>query len=429
MTITQVMTMQAGSSVVLRYIRFEMGRQIENANNYWETTTQKSLTWFNSQCTAWVRTTTGQVCLAFGDGDETSQEIMRNQLGWYRSPELPALKVTDRGLEATLIATLTPAQAFTIMNPFFEQLPQSHFPPQIHLPSIWMQGLDQSSEWHQISQNPFPAPSLHSCDYQTKCWSTKRGRTNSERMPNGWTRFKCQTGESFPFSSALATVSVKERSQKIGIWWYAQRNHIHKQLRRAVGELIRFTALQHRSRQFCAGKEELNMQLTMSLSLRCRMEHAWNSFRGASRIAAETGRDHIYLFLYSPFDSEFVVANPPDSGRYYWTFDRDGGQRLTEQEVETMGLPRPVFESMRPRVIGLLDEEENKILRSVISARGFDPDTQDLAVTMGYPLIDVEPLIESARELFGFNNSAEEAQAEGEGEDAISMPGAWRSGF
>jgi hypothetical protein len=102
----------------------------------------------------------------------------------------------------------------------------------------------------------------------------------------------------------------------------------------------------------------------------------------------------VYLFLFTPqvdvMDNLITVTNPPDTEKYYWAFDPDGLDRLTHEAVEEFGLPTVEFSTELWG--GRWDERESDMIRKFHVAKGFDPYTQDAAIAMGYPLIDIEEM-------------------------------------
>jgi hypothetical protein len=102
----------------------------------------------------------------------------------------------------------------------------------------------------------------------------------------------------------------------------------------------------------------------------------------------------VYLFLFPPqvdvVDGQLLVTNPPDTEKYYWAFDPDGLDRLTHDVAENFGLPAVEFST------DLWGRKWNKhdydMIHDFHVAKGFDPYTQDVAIAMGYPLIDVEEM-------------------------------------
>ncbi|KAJ6563971.1 hypothetical protein B0H19DRAFT_905484, partial [Mycena capillaripes] len=72
---------------------------------------------------------------------------------------------------------------------------------------------------------------------------------------------------------------------------------------------------------------------------------------------------------------------------YYWAFDPAGLDRLTFQPAEDLGLPIPEFSI---QLLGARwDETYHNTIRDFHAAKGFDPCSQDMAIAMGYPLVDL----------------------------------------
>ncbi|KAF8164366.1 hypothetical protein K438DRAFT_267966 [Mycena galopus ATCC 62051] len=110
-----------------------------------------------------------------------------------------------------------------------------------------------------------------------------------------------------------------------------------------------------------------------------------------------------YLFLFPPqveiLDGRFTVAFPLETERYYWAFDPDGLDRLTHAVAEEIGLPTPSFFL---HCFGMdCDEHKEDQIREFHAAKGFDPDSREAAIALGYPLVDIEALKTSVQELTG----------------------------
>ncbi|KAJ7901323.1 hypothetical protein B0H13DRAFT_1622094 [Mycena leptocephala] len=109
---------------------------------------------------------------------------------------------------------------------------------------------------------------------------------------------------------------------------------------------------------------------------------------------ADAPMDKVYLFLFPPqvevVDNLLTVTNPSDTKKYYWAFDPDGLNRLTHETVEDIGLPTIEFSIA---LMGMRWEESDyDMIRDFHVAKGFDPYSQDAAIAVGYPLIDIEEM-------------------------------------
>ncbi|KAJ7901329.1 hypothetical protein B0H13DRAFT_2028360 [Mycena leptocephala] len=109
---------------------------------------------------------------------------------------------------------------------------------------------------------------------------------------------------------------------------------------------------------------------------------------------ADAPTDKVYLFL-SPLqvdvvDNLITVTNPPDTEKYYWAFDPAGLNRLTHDVAEDFGLPTVEFLIYLHG--GRWEERDYDMIHDFHIAKGFNPYSQDAAIAMGYPLIDIEEM-------------------------------------
>ncbi|KAJ7930683.1 hypothetical protein B0H13DRAFT_2309307 [Mycena leptocephala] len=109
---------------------------------------------------------------------------------------------------------------------------------------------------------------------------------------------------------------------------------------------------------------------------------------------ADAPTDKVYLFLFTPpvelVDGQLLFTNSLDTEKYYWAFDPAGLDQLTYETTEEIGLPTPKF-SMYLAVHGW-DEHDYNMIHDFHVAKGFNPYSQDAAIAMGYPLIDIEEM-------------------------------------
>jgi hypothetical protein len=109
---------------------------------------------------------------------------------------------------------------------------------------------------------------------------------------------------------------------------------------------------------------------------------------------ADSPTDEVYLFLF-PADvgdsnGHLAVHLPPADQTYYWAFDPEGLDRLPQDVLDKLSLPRVNFRAL------VYGEKWKKEIYDAIaachSAKGFDPTSQDVAIELGYPLMDVDGL-------------------------------------
>ncbi|KAJ7636468.1 hypothetical protein FB45DRAFT_742742 [Roridomyces roridus] len=93
----------------------------------------------------------------------------------------------------------------------------------------------------------------------------------------------------------------------------------------------------------------------------------------------------------------YIFLCPPDQlasdGRYqvsdaaYWSVDPSGAERLTPEEAARVGFPE--FQ-LNIQLLGLRWAEDLYAgLREFHAAKGYDPDSPDLAKDLGYPLFEI----------------------------------------
>ncbi|KAJ6474267.1 hypothetical protein C8R45DRAFT_834851 [Mycena sanguinolenta] len=95
-----------------------------------------------------------------------------------------------------------------------------------------------------------------------------------------------------------------------------------------------------------------------------------------------------YLFLCSPEDfrtgpTSFRQPNCPA----YWSLDPSGSDPLSQEEASSLGFPSI---KLRTTVNALRwDETVYAGLRKFDQCKGFDPEIQDIAKELGYPLYEI----------------------------------------
>ncbi|EEB89796.1 hypothetical protein MPER_12073 [Moniliophthora perniciosa FA553] len=99
------------------------------------------------------------------------------------------------------------------------------------------------------------------------------------------------------------------------------------------------------------------------------------------------GTPPIYLFLHSVPMSVSELALWVDGQLYFWSFDKTGQSRMSEEECERRGLPVLTLVIRYPGYVWprLWPIYVYNTLRDWQKARGFNPATSDWARHMGYP--------------------------------------------
>ncbi|KAJ7274842.1 hypothetical protein C8J57DRAFT_1714590 [Mycena rebaudengoi] len=102
--------------------------------------------------------------------------------------------------------------------------------------------------------------------------------------------------------------------------------------------------------------------------------------------------DELYLFIFPPdveaINGTLAVRLPPKNETYYWSRDPQGLSAYTTSA--RFGLPRVSFYA---KVLAAnWTESEYNLVGQFHRAKGFDPESQDVAKELGYPLVDVDGL-------------------------------------
>ncbi|KAF8181419.1 hypothetical protein K438DRAFT_1524280, partial [Mycena galopus ATCC 62051] len=96
-----------------------------------------------------------------------------------------------------------------------------------------------------------------------------------------------------------------------------------------------------------------------------------------------------FLFLCPPEDfhiGDTMSFKWPDCPAY-WSFDPSGTERLSADEAVSFGFPTLVLSRRISRF--WWDANMYASLRRFHQAKGFDPDSQDVAQHLGYPLYEL----------------------------------------
>lgn len=111
---------------------------------------------------------------------------------------------------------------------------------------------------------------------------------------------------------------------------------------------------------------------------------------------ADSPTNDLYLFLFSPQaairDGACTVAIPAPEDAYYWSFQSDGSNPLSDEILDEVCPPQVLYQTC------LLErhwsKQDYRLIRDFLLAKGLNPNSPDLVNQLGYPLavIDPEPL-------------------------------------
>ncbi|KAJ7930663.1 hypothetical protein B0H13DRAFT_880408 [Mycena leptocephala] len=195
-------------------------------------------------------------------------------------------------------------------------------------------------------------------------------------LPTGWT---CVDYPECPDEDVYWCCFDVRLDDTIKKSWLSQNHYVRKHLQGALDTTDCF--------------------ITTRINFNCTLNTCLDSFTLQGTFMADAPTDKVYLFLFSPqveiVDGQITVTSPPDTEKYYWAFDPDGLDRLTSETAEDIGLLSVEFST---RLMGgIWDKHHYDMVRDFHIAKGFDPYSQDAAIAMGYPLIDVKEMKLSPR--------------------------------
>ncbi|KAJ7116884.1 hypothetical protein C8R44DRAFT_791587 [Mycena epipterygia] len=115
-----------------------------------------------------------------------------------------------------------------------------------------------------------------------------------------------------------------------------------------------------------------------------------DSFTLRGTFMTDTPPWDIYLFIFQPrtvcIDGYPVVEIPRPREALYWSLDPHGSTRLTSEMAEELGVPHVFLESW---VTGASwTQQQYDMLAEFHDTKGFNPFSPDIAITLGYPLVE-----------------------------------------
>jgi hypothetical protein len=173
---------------------------------YWAETTGNSVD--DLPGTAWIRLSTGKLCLDIGNGVNSCSEVRFNLL-FHTPAELPSFKLMEDELHAKLLCVLK-FHEFYAMFAFSRQyfgynLPSSK--ESITLPSIWTPGDWADFKSDQLLAIPFPNHATPNEIYMQP-WGGYP--LQNEGMPTGWTRWVSELLWTIILMEAIARVEYQD---------------------------------------------------------------------------------------------------------------------------------------------------------------------------------------------------------------------------
>ncbi|KAJ6555862.1 hypothetical protein B0H19DRAFT_137156 [Mycena capillaripes] len=336
----------------------------EAANNHFYFTFRQHL-----ECTFWIRRSSGRLCMDLGQANDypISLDIARAQRHGMYSSNAP-------NTEAKIIESLTLEQYHHIC---YQSLGHFRF-TNISTPITHNLGaviccpsrdrLEDSVEIAWLPNTPILSP----------WWKTRSGMAE-QIMEDGWTRLN---------SSEVSDTNISLYSSIHPQSWLSQANHIFSRL-----------------------------QITSNFDDYALIHSIWfDIVISASKEESPAG----FLFLCPTEDfrtGPFSFWWPESPA--YWSLDPLGVERLTAEEATELGFPS--FQLSREIRTNSWDASVYAGLRQFHKAKGFDPDSQDVARYLGEPLYQLSNEIDVP---FAHVDD-EDSCAEEDGEDEFSMDLSW----
>ncbi|KAI3611659.1 hypothetical protein WG66_007776 [Moniliophthora roreri] len=117
----------------------------------------------------------------------------------------------------------------------------------------------------------------------------------------------------------------------------------------------------------------------------------FSTLRNAKHPVEETPLKPVYLFVHPPPTTLSELVSWLKRPRYFWSFDKTGQSRLSEEECEWWGLPVLVLSTRHPIRVELYSWPTHiyTALQDWQKARGFDPTTSDWARSRGYLELEI----------------------------------------
>ncbi|KAJ7276592.1 hypothetical protein C8J57DRAFT_1504428 [Mycena rebaudengoi] len=192
-------------------------------------------------------------------------------------------------------------------------------------------------------------------------------------LPNGWTRV------------ALADLPIDEEChllKRIFLGLETQRE-VRKTWLSQANNIMYNTGLD-------ADEYYLLMDVILRLSISSNADES--TLQGT--FMADSPTDEVYLFLFptnvANSRDHLAVHLPLETETYYWSFDPEGIEHLPQDYLDKFALPSV---RLRARVAALhWSQELYDSIAACHHAKGFDPASQDVAIELGCPLLDVDRL-------------------------------------
>ncbi|KAJ7695583.1 hypothetical protein B0H14DRAFT_2650489 [Mycena olivaceomarginata] len=301
----------------------------------------------------WIRISSGQLCIEVNDAQERDHNFNLNFVGRGGSLSVNVSLMSGTHLEQSLLSHLALDDLYHILSyQSWWQSSEISDPGTVSLGSLSWCDSTSSDDF-----DPFSAFSLSNrlmvSDVAVRCWkysytpldssfpSVDDGYQGDVLLPSGWTRvamaYLPRIEEGRAQHLFTKTVLLKwDMASDICKGWLSQANHVQESC--------------------------INADIISAIQLRISLWPYVDEFTLRGTFMADAPADDLYLFLFSPdvddSDDSLTVHLPPEGETFYLVIRSAG----------------------------------SCIIRQFHLAKGFGPTSQDVAIELGYPLVDVEKL-------------------------------------
>ncbi|KAJ7279311.1 hypothetical protein C8J57DRAFT_1464768 [Mycena rebaudengoi] len=376
---------------------------LKAALNHWAEVTGKWLLFWDSYrnpqlrletgTMLWICNSTGQLCIEVNDSEEN---YAHRPIPHGGSPISSRVHLTsDINLEDKLLSNMSLHDIHNIFcHSGWQTLIEISDPGTILLGSLsW----PTASCVHLF--NPFSEISLLDSlglpDVDVDGWevtdSYMQGSSSPHEglviLPNGWTRYDSLLFQPLIIADQKASVALADLP-------IDEECHLLKRivLGLETHREVRKTWLsQANNIMYNTG---LDADLLLHLILRFLISSNVDEFTLQGTFMADSPTDEVYLFLFpanvANSRGHLAVHLPLETETYYWSFDPEGIEHLPQDSLDKFALPSVSFQA---QVLAVhWSQEVYDSITACHCAKGFDPASQDVAIELGYPLLDVDRL-------------------------------------
>ncbi|KAJ7256638.1 hypothetical protein C8J57DRAFT_1344025 [Mycena rebaudengoi] len=345
------------SPVLTVYIQAFCFAEFSGLREYFFSTFQTSL--YEEQCTFWIRRSTGRLC-----ADLIPSNLSLSRFSSHERPTLDLwqgmFSLNTPHMEAKVIDSLTLQQFHAICRWDLAQWQMAGIstPVTVHFGALLVTSGSDSDYLNEVVSSSYIR--IHSPHWKTfQDWAdTSAPGAQGQAAEDGWTRFN-----SGDVSDNLINLRLNLRMEQHSESWLSQANHIFGCLG-ITSDYADYALVQ-----------DASLNVTISEALEPPPQG--------------------YLFVCPEKDlqigpSSFRLPDCPA----YWSLDPSGAERLNPEEAAELGFP-----SIELNTTIFADSWSADVyagLRQFHRAKGFDPDSQDVAQHLGYSLYQlpraVDPL-------------------------------------